>query len=335
MVIRYISSVKPGHAEGLVADVYTQVQRDFGKVVEPFQMHSFIPKLLAGVWIVCRETELVGIVPRVLKEVIAASVSQLNRCPYCVDAHTIILASAGENKISNAISNARYEEILDPKIFLTVKWALATTSPRSEQIRSFPFSHDEAPEIIGTAVFYHYMNRMANILLGESPLPFSQNWLKKPLKKVAGTYFSDAVNRNKTPGESLKFMPKTDLPNDLRWTMRNPNIARSYAILASAIEETGEQALPLEVRAHVEEELSNWNGTISELGLAWSEDAINHFDEAMATAARLAVLTALAPDRVDRDVILAFKKHFPEDTKLLGALSWASFAAARRIGTWL
>src|SRR3972149_3042849 len=97
MGIKYIHPVKPGSAQGLVADVYVQVKRDFGRIAEPFLMHSPLPQLLAGAWMVCRETELVGNVPREVKEAVAAAVSQLNQCPYCVDAHTIMLDAAGEH----------------------------------------------------------------------------------------------------------------------------------------------------------------------------------------------------------------------------------------------
>jgi len=334
-VIKYISVVKPSSASGLVAGVFAQVERDFGRVVEPFQLHSPLPELLAGAWMACRESELVGAAPRALKEAVAASISQVNHCSYCVDAHTIMISAAGEGKIANAISKARYEEITDEKTFSIVQWALATTSPRSELLRWPPFSKQEAPEFIGTAVFYHYINRMANALLGETPLPLSQGWLKSPLKSIASQTFSNALNRSKTIGDSLEFLPKTDLPNDLRWAKPSANVARAFACFAKAVEDAGERALPSEVRVHVEEELNGWIGKTSELSLAWSEDAISRFDKATESAARVAILTALAPDRIEPQAILAFRKHFPEDTKLVGALAWASFAAARKIGTWL
>ena len=335
MVIKYIRPVKPDSAKGLVADVYAQVKRDFGRVVEPFQMHSPLPKLLAGAWMVCREAELVGIVPRVTKEVVAASISHLNQCQYCVDAHTIMLIAAGEGQLANDISKGCYENISDEKVFMIVKWALATTSPRSELLRWLPFSKQEAPEIIGTTVFYHYMNRMANALLGKTPLPLSQSWLKSPLKSFAGITFSSALGRTKTVGDALQFLPRVDLPNDLRWAKPSANIAQAYACFAGSVEEAGENALPVEVRAHVQEELSQWMGKTSELSLAWAEDAISRFDEATEAAARLALLAALAPDRIDEGAVLAFKKHYPEDEKLVGVLAWASFAAARKIGTWI
>jgi hypothetical protein len=49
----------------------------------------------------------------------------------------------------------------------------------------------------------------------------------------------------------------------------------------------------------------------------------------------LVLLTALAPHQVDETVIRSFADPKNEQEKILGAISWASFAAARRIGSWL
>ena len=284
---------------------------------------------------VCRETELVGEVAREVKEAVAAAVSQLNTCPYCVDAHTIMLCAAGNRSTANAICNARYNDIADPKIRAIVNWALATNSPKSEALRWRPFSPQEAPEIIGTAVYYHYMNRMASVLLGDTPLPSNRRWLKGSLKRAASLMFSSAVHRRKKAGDSLQFLPKADLPPDLHWAKATPAVAQAYARFAVTVHEVGSHALPAVVRETVQEEVNEWDGETSELDLAWIEDAISSFDEATQAAARLALLTALAPGKPNGATVLAFTKHFPEDEKLVGALSWASFAAASRIGTWL
>ena len=147
--------------------------------------------------------------------------------------------------------------------------------------------------------------------------------------------FTDAVQRPKSLGDSLQFLSKADLPNDLRWTKASPNVAEAYARFAAVIDQAGEYALPVTVRAFIQEEIDAWCGETSELRLAWSEDAISRLDEPTQAAADLALLTALSPHEVDEKVVLSFKKHFPEDNKLVGALAWASFTAARKIGTWL
>ena len=153
VMIRYVHPVFPDVAQGAVAETYAQIKRDFGRVVEPFVLNSLLPRLLAGMWTVCRETELVGMVSRVVKEAVAASVSMLNRRPYCVEAHTIMLNSIGDHAIADAISDARYWKIRNAKVGPFVDWALTTSTPGQDMLLFPPFSREEAPEIIGTAVF--------------------------------------------------------------------------------------------------------------------------------------------------------------------------------------
>ncbi|MCP4164746.1 MAG: hypothetical protein GY759_02495 [Chloroflexi bacterium] len=52
-------------------------------------------------------------------------------------------------------------------------------------------------------------------------------------------------------------------------------------------------------------------------------------------AARLALLTALAPHQIDEMIVDAFRAQQPGDDMLIAATAWASFTAARRVGSWL
>ena len=58
-------------------------------------------------------------------------------------------------------------------------------------------------------------------------------------------------------------------------------------------------------------------------------------DDADKPAARLTLLTALAPYQIDENTIAAFRAQHPGDNKLIAATAWVSFTAARRVGTWL
>ena len=65
------------------------------------------------------------------------------------------------------------------------------------------------------------------------------------------------------------------------------------------------------------------------------EAHISGLDERSKDIGRLILLTALAPYQVDEEVVNSFTSHIIGDDKLIGALAWGSFTAARRIGTWL
>jgi len=335
MAINYVQTVTLDSAEGLVSRVYAQMKREFGTLAEPFTLHSPSPALLAGTWSACRECLLVGRVHRDVKEAVAATVSRINQCPYCVDAHTIMLSATSAHRAADAISHQHDEQIRDPAIRSIIDWAAATRSPGAEILLSPPFSKQDAPEIIGTAVFFHYVNRMVNVLLSETPLPSNHRWLKGPLKRVASWYFSKAVHRSKRLGASLDLLPNTELPADLAWAETAPNVAGAFARFVTVVDRAGKDLVPEEVRACVYEQVQAWDGKDPGLGQQWVEQAMKGLDERSKAVGRLVLLTALAPYQVDERVVRAFVTSFPEDDKLLGALAWGSLTAARRIGTWL
>lgn len=334
-MIKYIHPVKTGLAQGLVAEIYAQIKRDFGRVVEPFVLHSPLPELLAGAWMACRETELTGIVPRSTKEAVAAAVSTINRCQYCVDAHTIMLDAIGEHIIASSINRSRYSQIADAKVRSIILWALGTNTPQTEVPTLFLSNPQEAPEIIGTAVFYHYINRMATVLLGETPLPSNSPWLKSSLRRIAGSMFARSAHRLVTPGESLKFLPPAELPADLYWAEANPVIAKAFARFSAVVDEVGERNIPLEVRKHVAAFINKWQGEPVGPGKNWIEYETRGFDEAAKSSAQLILLTSVAPWQIGEYDVLGFRKHFPDERLLLSTLVWGSFLAARKIGTWI
>jgi AhpD family alkylhydroperoxidase len=318
-VIRFIHPTRPNEATGLLVPVYAQIKNDFGRVVEPFLLHSPNPELLAGAWMGCRETELVGSVPRNVKEAVATAVSAKNKCGFCVDAHTIMLREGGEKDAVGAVVKGKYDKLEDVKMRTVLEWVQNRENPK-------PFSRQEAPEIIGTVVYFHYINRMATILLTKTPLPTGQPLLKGTMLNVATQMFSTAYKRPKTVGDSLQFLPEAELPADLEWAKEAPNVAGAFARFAKAVEYAGEIGLPKEVQLEVDKRI---NAAFTGKGNAELPDLGDH---KLNSAAELAFLTAVSTHSVDDKMILAFRKHYPEDKQLLGALSWASFAAARKIG---
>ena len=172
-LIHYVQPVGYRFADGLVAQVYDEMLRDF-ELVPPITVHSPLPEVLAGVWAMVRESMLAGPVSRTEREAGAGAVSLINKCPFCVDVHGTMLHAGSEHDVAKALLTGRTQGIEasgghGSRIHAITQWALATRTPEAEIIRDPPFSRDEAPEFIGTAVAFHYINRMANVFLGESP----------------------------------------------------------------------------------------------------------------------------------------------------------------------
>jgi len=68
-LIRHIKPVLPLEADGLVADVYDQMAREF-QLTPPVILHSPIPDLLASVWGAQREAMVAGPTSRALRETV-------------------------------------------------------------------------------------------------------------------------------------------------------------------------------------------------------------------------------------------------------------------------
>jgi AhpD family alkylhydroperoxidase len=337
--IRHLQPVSPATATGLVAEVYSQARREFG-LLPPIPLHSPVPRLLAGAWCVLRETLVTGQVERPVKEALAAAISRLNRCPYCIDAHTLMLAAAGERDAARALAAGKPDLLRDEALREVVAWGAAHRSPGAAPLLRPPFPAADTSEMIGTAMAFHYINRMAHVFLPESPypLPPAARWAKGWVRKLVAGRYTALVSARRAPGESLTLLEPAELPADLPWARGNPNVAGAFARFAVTVEEAVQDALHERVRERVLERLEAWDGTDPGLGGLGQEEldaALGGIPGEERAAGRLALLTAFASYRVDGDVVAAYRARRPADSQLLGAVSWVSYVAARRVGRWL
>ena len=334
-MVRYVRPVSRATATGTVAQIYEQMRREFGVHAEPIALHSPAPDVMAGVWSACRETLVAGgRVDRPSKEAVATTVSYLNRCPFCVDAHAVMLAATGNHRAARAIDRGQRDRIGDARLERLVEWAMATRRPGARELRDPPFDGDEAPELMGTAMLFHYINRPVSVFLEESPLPIQGRVLKGGLLRLAAWRFRPYANREPGPGASLALLPEAELPEDMRWAAGSPVIAGVWARLTQAVESAGAAALPEDARAAVTRALWAWSGEDPGLGTQWIDDALGELDASSRPAGRLALLAALAPYRVDEATITAYRDGRP-DADVIGAVAWGALAAARRIGAWV
>lgn len=329
--VRYVSPVRPAAADGLVARVYAQLRRDFGMVAPPVALHSPAPATLAAAWVILRETLLVpGKAGRAEKEVVAAAVSAANECPYCVTVHSASARALVRGMVPAEIATDRIDAITDQRLRDMASWARRSGQPG----RGLPGPGGSFPEIAGVAVAFHYLNRMVSVFLPESPVP-----PRAPRKVggwVVGMLASAMVSSSPTPGNSLELLPGAPLPAEFSWAAGEPRVASALGAAAGAIEEAGARVIPPAVREVVQERLNGWDGRPPGPSRAWAETTVAPLSGAERLAARLALLTALVPYQVMPADINAFRSAVTAaDDRLLTLTSWASMAAARRIGSWL
>jgi AhpD family alkylhydroperoxidase len=333
--VRRVRPVAGADADPASRRVRAQIERDFGAVVPPFLLHTPAPALLAASWTMVRECLVTVHVERAAKEALAAAVSRANACTYCVDAHTAALHALGDAATADALGDPARAPTTEGALGPLLAWAAASRFADDPTLRSPPFTPAAAPELVGIACGFHYVNRMVTIFLAPSPMPFASPRLKRWTRRMLGPVLSGQLHRALARGESLDLLPDAPLPADLAWTAPQPTIAAAFARAAAAFDAAGAATLPEPVRALVAARVAAWRGEAMPLDRRWVDDAAAPLDRALHPAARLALLTAFAPERVDDAVVADFAARRPGDATLVAAAAWASFTAARRIAGWL
>jgi AhpD family alkylhydroperoxidase len=326
--VRYVSPVRRSAAQGVVGRVYEQVEREFGVLAPSVALHSPAPEVLAASWLMLREVLLVtSNVDRAAKEAVAATVSLGNTCPWCVAVHSTTFSGLSGNAV---------QSVTDPRLRAITAWARDCGTQEGALLHEPACSVKEAPELIGTAVLLHYFNRMVNVFLTEVPLPpGAPKMALGPVMRVLGRRIRPAAGQPHQPGTSLELLPTAPLPHDLSWATSNPVVADAFARICGAVDAASARSVPPSVRDVVVAELENWHGERRGPSRAWAEDAISALPMADRPTGRLALLTALASYQVDRFVIDEFRSGGSSDATLVELTSWASLAAARRVGAWI
>ncbi|MEY9211873.1 carboxymuconolactone decarboxylase family protein [Thermobifida halotolerans] len=328
--VRHVRVARPGAVTGLVAEVFAQMERDFGMLAPPVALHSPAPRVLAASWVMLRETLLAGgRADRAAKEAVAAAVSLGNSCPYCVEVHGATLGGLVRSPDSAAIAEGRIEEVADARLRALAEWARAGAARREA---GTPLTEAQRSEFVGVAATFHYLNRMVNVFLPDSPLPRGTPGSARPgVRRLLGWLTRPGRGRDPEPGRSLALLPAAPPAAEPSWARAAPHVAGAVARASAAVDAAGERSVPPAVRALLARRLADWDGRPPGLSRAWVEEAVAGLAADERPAGRLALLTALASYQVDQGVVDAFRARGPGDRELVELTSWASLAAALRV----
>ncbi|MFI7225629.1 carboxymuconolactone decarboxylase family protein [Nonomuraea angiospora] len=316
---RYVTPVQPQAATGRVAQVYAQLAEDFGMArMAVFLTLSPAPDVLAATWAMLRESLLAGNAPRTAKEVVALGVSMANRCPFCVAAHTTLLHATGDHRLAETIAAGGTPD--DPEHAAMLAWA---TSRRG--------GVEIGPEHIGTALAFHFINRMASALLTENLLPANlQN--SRLVRSVGGRVMARTVRRRLTPGASLPLVADLPARPEPTWGAGTAGGA-AYAALRAAGAAGGE-LLGDAARAAVADTVATWDGEHPPMGSAWLDAALSGVPSEERAGARLALLAALAPYRVTDADVAAWRGSRPDEA-LVRLCAFGAVSAMERMETFI
>ncbi|MET9410358.1 carboxymuconolactone decarboxylase family protein [Streptomyces sp. NPDC002935] len=315
---RYTAPPPRKSATGATAEVYAQLASDFGmERPATFVVLSSAPELLTATWALMRESLIAGEGDRTGKELAALGVSLANRCPFCVDAHTMLLHATGDHSLAEAI--ARGETPSDEGHARVLAWGRASRNPGAPELTPYPFPAAHAPAYIGTALTFHFINRIASALLTESLLPGNAQRFRA-VRSLGGRSLARTVRRRPAPGAGLTLL---DAPGPGPDWARGTTVGPAYAALRDAAT-TGEGLLDEADRALVRETLQGWDG--AHPSLAWE-----CLPDRSRPGARLALLAALAPYRITDEDVAAWRKPDHSDHCLVHLVAYGAFAAVDRI----
>jgi AhpD family alkylhydroperoxidase len=316
---RFTEPLPPKAATGRVAEVYGQLARDFGIDKAPtFVVLSSAPEILVPAWALMRESLIAGAGSRTGKELAAYGVSRANKCPFCVDAHTMLLHATGDHALAEQL--ARGEGPKNEEHARVLMWGQHTRVPGAG-LMPYPFPSEHAPAYIGTALAFHFINRIVSSLLTERLLPGNvQRW--RPVRSLAGRSLSATVRRRAVPGASLALLD--DDPGAGPAWAAGTTVGPAYAALRSA-SAAGADLLDADDQAAVREALWDWDG--SHPPLSWPALP----DRREQPAARLALLAALAPYRITPEDVAAWRRPEHTDRCLVRLVAHGAFAAVDRI----
>ena len=331
MFIKYIKYIKKHKAKGKLKQLYKHIELNFGNLAEPFVLHSLNLELTAGVWAMLYETVLIeNKVKRSLKEAIATSVSEINKCSYCVDAHSIMVFGTEkglQNNISNIKNGKKEPKSKEDKI---IQWALQNLDFNSSIILNPPFRKEEAPEIIGTAVLFHYINRMVNLFAGNTPLPTTK--MRGVIISFASKFvFSKAIKKKKTAGESLIFIDGNTNQNVFDWAAGNPNINNAFQYFKDQSESRIDTILSPELMSLLTSQAEDLSLLKSGFGNEKLENFLKEVESSEKQIAEFCFLTMFEPHKVYEKHFNTLKQHF-DGEEILQLAAFVSMLIAEVIG---
>lgn len=324
--VKHLSPLDYSQATGLARRVLDRMARDF-QVVTPMTVHLSSPELLAAVWALGRETLAAGPLERSRREAVAAAVSTINTCSFCVDVHTATLHATGNHSLADQLRKKGAADTPD------VLWAKETLHPHAPILAAPPFAPREAAQLMGTAITFHYINRIVNVFLHDSPLP-----LPKFMRGVGGRIFGGTIGRRMVssevqPGQFLTELPVEPLPAAFGWAESNPDVAGALARWSSAAEAAGTRSVPAQAQRAVTAFVDGWSGEEMPLGRQWLDRGMAGLEGPAVPIGRLALLAAVASHRVD-DEAAAAVLDVSGERGLVEVVAWGAYCSARRIASW-
>jgi AhpD family alkylhydroperoxidase len=320
MTYRFFTPAAAKAASGLTAEVYRQLRDEFLGPLPTFRALSSVPEVLAATWALMREALLAGDESRVDRELVASAVSRANRCRFCVDAHVLLLHALGEHELAEVVAwggtppEPRYAEL--------VGWAEASRTPGAAGWTS-PYG----PEVTGTLLAFHFINRIVAALLDPDLLPGGLQ--RSPVvRSVGGRLYARTAREPKEPGRSLALLG-AGTPVPPAWAGDRP-VGVAYASLRSAATQGGD--LLSEVARQTVAATVCWeDGRHPARPADWAADLVRELPGADRVGTRIALLAAFAPGAISPGDVALWRLSHPADADLVRLVAYGAITATDHV----
>ena len=331
--MRYVHAVPRRKANGIVAEIYKMIDKDFF-INGSLTSRSKVPNLLAAIWSVGRETLLVDDrLDRTTKEAMTATLSSINDCPYCGDMLVSLVHAADQHDDASNILSETEEQITDPVLKERLLWVRAVATPGATPPKAIPFTADQIPEVIGSLMALSDINRFSHVVMNGSPVkvPPGMQYIKSALLRLFGSELRATHIRSLEPGRTLHLLTEATLPQDMQWAKGNARIAQAVAQCAAAVEKEAKGIVPDVVQYLVHENLNHWQGEVMPMSRSWLEKEVLDLQGNERAIAKLALALAKASYQLDDKIIGDVLRFNQGEEQFIRILAWSSFTAARHV----
>jgi uncharacterized peroxidase-related enzyme len=170
----FLKVTEPGHGSAQLQKPYDMLHTMFQMVPKVFVAQSIRPDLLEPlVQYVHRLMIEAHALPRSIKELIAAYVSKLNSCSYCVDAHSAMVMAQGFtlDEVQSILKDIDGSSLIDDKTKKLLYFSETITrnsykihEGSLQELRDHGCTDEELFEAIAVASLFNFMDRMADAL---------------------------------------------------------------------------------------------------------------------------------------------------------------------------
>lgn len=329
--MKYVKPVEPANLPADARAVIEEINSIFpGPTPEPIMLHACNPELLIGHWHMSKAAYFSGSYRREYKDIIAAGVSAANACSYCHEAHGELVALNFEDA-GSAIRRDSGALIANPEQRALFEWARNSLRPGVTKLE-FPVLATNRTEIIAVALMFHYVNRVVNVLLEDSPMVLPKiPGLKKLVMLLARPMLRSLASKTTVRPAEIAHIGE----NEFLWSAGDPIIHSSFCHFDRTIERLVTTLIADSTRQLIEKTISHWHGEAMPIDRTWVAEAVSEVQSNDQPAARLALCTALDSQRVTDADVLAYQCVADSDADLIRIVIWSSFMATKRIGSWL